>query len=114
MLIIAGKNIILELGHMLKNRYTTYSLRMGVCKIIIRPSVTFGAESRTIRNKMERTLTKWKKQIRREVYENGCWRIKVNQEIYNTFKSPDIVTAIKIRRLARLEHVVRTDGERTA
>lgn len=36
----------------------------------------------------------------------------MNQEIYNTFRSPDIVTIAKIRRLAWLEHV-RTDGERT-
>ena len=51
--------------------------------------------------------------MRREVYEKDSWRIKMNQEIYNTFKSPDIVTVIKIRRLALLERV-RTDGERTA
>jgi hypothetical protein len=30
-------------------------------------------------------------------YENGSWRIKINQEIYN--KSPDIVTVIKVHRL---------------
>jgi hypothetical protein len=37
----------------------------------------------------------------------------MNQEIYETFNSLDIITVIKIRRLAWLEHV-RTDGERTA
>jgi hypothetical protein len=63
-------------------------------------------------NKMERRLMTWEWEIRREVYEKDSWRITMNQEIYNTFKSPDIVTVIKIRRLAWLEHV-RTDGERT-
>jgi hypothetical protein len=53
--------------------------------------VTFGAESWTIMNKMGRTLMTWEREIRREVYEKDSWRIKMNQEIYNTFKSPDIV-----------------------
>jgi hypothetical protein len=63
--------------------------------------------------KMERNLITWRWEIRREVYEKNSWRIKMKQEIYNTFRSPDIVTVIKIHRLAWLEHV-RTDGERTA
>jgi hypothetical protein len=44
--------------------------------------------------------------------ENGCWRIKMNQEIYNKFKYPNIVTVIKVRRLEWLGHVVRIDGAR--
>lgn len=84
-------------------------------KTIIRPIVTFGAESWTIMNKMERRLMTWEWEIRREVYEKDSWRITMNQESYNAFKSPDIVTVIKIRRLAWHEHEhIRTDGERTA
>ena len=49
-------------------------------------------------------------------YENDYWRNKMNLEIYNVFKSPDIVTLIKVK-LRRLEewfrHVERMDGERT-
>ena len=52
----------------------------------------FGAESWTVMNKVEITLMTWEWEIRREVYEKDAWRIKMNQEIYNTFKSPDIVT----------------------
>jgi hypothetical protein len=43
---------------------------------------------------------------------NGCWRIKMNQEIYNNFKSPNIVTVFKVRRLEWFGHVVRMDGAR--
>jgi len=43
-------------------------------------------------NKVERTLMTWEWEIRREVYEKDFWRIKMSQEIYNTFRSPDIVT----------------------
>jgi len=61
-------------------------------KTIIWPNVIFGAESWTVMNKVEITLMTWEWEIRREVYEKDAWRIKMNQEIYNTFKSPDIVT----------------------
>jgi hypothetical protein len=33
--------------------------------------------------------------------------------MYNNFKSPAIVTVIKVRRLEWLRHVVRMDGART-
>jgi hypothetical protein len=43
---------------------------------------------------------------------NGSWRLEMNLEIYNKFKSPDIATVVKVRRLEWLGHVVRVDGER--
>ena len=46
-------------------------------------------------------------------YENGSWRTKMNQQIYNKFTFPDILTVIKVHRLEWLGHVVRLDGERT-
>ena len=45
-------------------------------------------------------------------YGNGSWRIEMNQKIYNKFKSPDIVTVVKVRRFRWLGYVVRLDGER--
>jgi hypothetical protein len=65
---------------------------------------------------MERALMMWERKILRNIYgptyENGCWRIKMNQEIYNKFTSPNIVTIIKGCRLEWLGHVVRMDGAR--
>jgi hypothetical protein len=54
-------------------------------------------------NKMERGLMMWErkslKKIYGQSYENGYWRIKMDQECYNKFKSSDIVTVIKVCRL---------------
>ena len=36
----------------------------------------------------------------------------MNPEIYNKFKSPNIVTVVQVRRLEWLGYVVRLDGER--
>jgi hypothetical protein len=63
-------------------------------------------------------LITWERKSLRTIhwptYENDYWRNKMNLEIYNVFKSPDIVTLIKakLRRLERL-NVARMDGERT-
>ena len=58
----------------------------------------------------------WDKKIQRKVHGlpcgNGSWRIKLNQEMYNKFKSLDIVTVVKVRRLEWLGNVVRLDCER--
>jgi hypothetical protein len=50
----------------------------------------------SLTRKGEGILLTWERKIFRKIYgptyENGYWRIKINQEIYNKFKSPDIVT----------------------
>jgi hypothetical protein len=97
--IIAGNKCYRALGHLLKKRYITQALRGSLYKTIIRPIVTYGAESWTLTNKMEKVLMMWGRKILRKIYgptyENGYWRMKMNQEIYNKFKPPDIVSTIK-------------------
>ena len=54
-------------------------------------------------------LMTWERKILRKIYgptkENGQWRIKTNEELRTKYKSQDIVTVIKIRRLEWLGHV---------
>ena len=45
--------------------------------------------------------------------ENGQWRIKTNEELRIKYKSQDIVTVIKIRRLEWLGHVSRMKETRS-
>jgi transcription termination factor 2 len=59
----------------------------------------------------------WERKIFRKIYgptkENGQWRIKTNEELITKYKSQDILTVIKIRRLEWLGHVVRMDESRS-
>jgi len=61
-------------------------------------------------NKMEKPLMTWgKENIEKNIWvniKNGYWGIKVNQKIYNKFKSPDIIKVSKVCRLEGLGHVV--------
>jgi hypothetical protein len=45
--------------------------------------------------------------------ENEQWRIKTNEELRTKYKSQDIVTVIKIRRLEWLRHVSRMNETRS-
>jgi hypothetical protein len=64
---------------------------------------------------MAYTLMTWERKILRKIYgpkcEQGIWRIRSNLEIQNMFKSPDIVTEIKVRRLEWLGHVIRMEED---
>jgi hypothetical protein len=81
--------------------------------IIITPVIPCGSETWTITGKMASTLMTWERKIIRKIYgpkcEQGMWRIRNNLEIQNMYKSPDIVTEIKIRRLEWLGHVIRME-----
>jgi hypothetical protein len=74
--IIAGNICYHAQGHLLKKRYITQALRVGLYKTIIGPIVTYGAESWTLMNKMERVLMTLERKIYGPTYENGDWRIK--------------------------------------
>ena len=62
-------------------------------------------------------LMTWERKVVRKIYgltkENGQWRIKTNLELMTKYKSQDIVTVIKIRRLERLGHVIRINETRS-
>ena len=56
-------------------------------------------------------LRSFENRILRKIYgpicEEGIWRIRYNFELYQLYKSPDVVTSLKISRLRWLGHVQR-------
>jgi hypothetical protein len=79
--------------------------------------VTYGAETWTLTSKIEKMLMTWQRKMLGKIYgptkENGQCRIKTNTELITKYKSQDIVTVIKIRRLEWLGHVIRMDETRS-
>jgi hypothetical protein len=45
--------------------------------------------------------------------ENETWRRRCNCELYETFKEPNIVNYIKVKRLAWAGHLVHTNNDGT-
>jgi hypothetical protein len=66
--ITAGNKCYHAIGHLLKKRYITQALRVGLYKTIMRQIVTYIAESWTLMNKMERVLVTWERKILRKLY----------------------------------------------
>jgi len=106
-----GNKCYYALGPILKRRSISQSTKTRLYKTIIRPTVIYGAETRTVTKKIERVLITRERNILRKIYgrteENGQWRIKTNSELITKYKSRDILTVIKIRRLEWLGDVIR-------
>jgi len=82
--IAVGNKCYYALGTILKRRSISQSIKIYLYKTIIRPVVTYGAETWTLTSKMEKMLMTWERKILRNIYgptkENGQWRIKTNEE----------------------------------
>ena len=100
-----------------RRRTISQSIKIHLYKTIVRPAVTYGAETWTVTNKIEKILMIWERKILRKIYgltnENGQWRINTNLELMTKYKSQDIVTVIKIRRLEWFGHVIKMNETRS-
>jgi hypothetical protein len=112
--ITAGNRCYRSFSKILGIRYISKNTKIRIYKTIIRPVVLYGSETWVITGKMASSLMTWERKILRKIYgpkcEQGVWRIRTNLELENVYRSPDIVTEIKVRRLEWLGHIIRTDG----
>jgi len=115
--IVVGNKCYYALGPILKRRSISQSIKICLYKMIIRPTVIYGAETWTVTSKVEKMLMTLERKILRKIYgptkENGQWRIKTNAELITKYKSQDIVMVIKIQRLEWLGHVIRMNETRS-
>lgn len=96
---------------MLKSRLLSRSTKLRIYKTLIRPVVTYGAETWNISASDANKLRIFERKIIRRicgaVYENGLWRIRTNDEIDALIAHEDIVRFSKSQRLRWLGHVER-------
>ena len=89
------------------------------CEILtsIRPVLTYASATWTLSKIHERRLSLFERKVLRCIFgakqENGTWRKRYNYELYETFNEPNIVTYIKVKRLAQAEHLVCVNNDRT-
>ncbi|CAG9827717.1 unnamed protein product [Diabrotica balteata] len=87
-------------------------------KTIIRPAVTYGSETWTLRKKEINKLLVWERKILRIIYGpcrdsvTNKSRSRYNNEIETLFGKGNIVRYIKTNRLRWAGHVVRSDDDR--
>jgi hypothetical protein len=100
----------------IKSWETSKSNKLKIYRTIIRPLAMYGCEGWTMSEHMKEPLRVWERKFLRKVYgpkrdANG-WRIRANKELQDQYRSADIVTSIKVRRLEWAGHVVRMDDEK--
>jgi len=86
--------------------------KLQLYNTIIRPVVDYASEKWAITEKMINKLMSVEKRITRKIFgptriDNGCWRIKTDQEINKILKGQKIIGFIKKQRLNWLGHVER-------
>ena len=95
----------------------TQKTKIKIYKSLIRPVLTYGAESWTLTGKDAAKLRAFERKIIRRIYggvkERDVWRIRNNKEINIILESQDIVKLIKAERLRWLGHIWRMREDRT-
>jgi len=84
-------------------------------KGLIRPVVTYGAETWTV-TKKEQALLIFERKIFRRIYgpkyEDGEWKIRTNRELEELNKGENIVKWIKGQRISWVGHLERMEEDR--
>ena len=99
----------------MRSKYICRKTKIKLYKTLIRPVLTYGAETWAINKEDESKLAAFERKILRRIYgpvcEMGRWRIRYNSELYKIFNEPDIVKEIKARRIQWLGHLYRTEDQ---
>jgi hypothetical protein len=78
---------------MLKSRYINRSAKMQIYKTLIKPVVTYGCESWTMKKEDENILRRFERKIIRRIYgpvrQGREWRIRNNKEIDNIIRKKE-------------------------
>ena len=114
--IAAGNKSYFSSLQMLRSSLLNKESKIKIYKAIIKPVVTYGAETWSLTNNDERLLLIWERKILRKIFgpinDNGAWRIRTNKELQNMYKAPDIIADIKSKRIRWIGHVQRMDSTR--
>ena len=102
---------------LLNNTDLDASIKLQICKSIIRPTVTYGFETWAITVTEQNRLLVFERRVLRKIYgptldNDGTWRIKTNEELEILSKKKSIVSFTKSQRLRWAAHVSRMDTTR--
>jgi hypothetical protein len=114
--IIAGNRAYFADMKLLKSTLLSRHSKVRLYKTLIRPVVTYGAETCTMSAADESAFCVFERKVVRRIYgpvrEGEQWRIRSNRELEEIIRGEDIVKFVKFQRLAWLGHVERMDEER--
>lgn len=109
--IVAANRYYFGLQKHMKSRHLTRRTKVLLYKTLIRPVLMYGSECWTISKGDERALESFERKVLRRIFgpvcDNGEWRIRYNQELYDLYEDPNISKEIKTGRLRWAGHIQR-------
>jgi hypothetical protein len=113
---LAGSRTYLAAISLFRNRLLSRATKILLYKTLIRPTVTYGAETRTMTKKEEQALLIFERKIFRRIYgpkyEDGKWKSRTNRELEEMSKGENIIKWIKGQRIIWLGHLERIEEDR--
>lgn len=114
--IVKGNRCYFSLLKLLRSKMLHRNLKCKLYTTLIRPVVTYGAETWCMTQSEESKLRVFEMKVFRTIFgavkERGIWRRRFNHELLQRFGEPDIVRHVKIQRLRWLGHVSRMADDR--
>ena len=92
--ILAGNRTYIAAINIFRSRLLSRTTKIELYKTLIRPVVSYGAETWTLMKKEEQALLIFERKIFRKYrpkYENGEWKSRKNQELEELNKGENIV-----------------------
>lgn len=114
--IAAGNKSFYVLKNIFQSRNTSRNIKKRIYKTIIKPVVTYGSETWILKMEDQENLCIFERKILRRIYgpikEGEEWRTRMNYELKNLYKDPDIISTIKTQRIKWLGHLIRMRNDR--
>jgi hypothetical protein len=113
---VAGNRFYYALTKIMKSWEISKSTKLGNIQNNNQTNSHVWLRGWTISEHMEEALRVWERKILRKVYgpkrDTNGRRIRTNKVLQDQYRSADVITSIKVRRLEWAGHVVRMDDER--
>jgi hypothetical protein len=114
--ILAGNRTYFAALSLFRNRPLSRATKMRLYKTLIRPAVTYGAETWTMTKKEEQAVLIFERKIFRRIYgpkyEDGEWKSRTNRQLEELSEGENIVKWIKGQRISWLGHLERMEEDR--
>jgi hypothetical protein len=114
--ILAGNRTYFAAISLFRNRLLSRATKIRLYKTLIRPPVTYGAETWTMTKKQEQALVIFERKIFIRIhglkYEDGEWKSMKNRELEELGKGENVVKWIKWKNISWLGHLERMEEDR--
>jgi hypothetical protein len=114
--ILAGNRTYFAAISLFRSRLQSRGTKIQLCKTLIRPVVSHGAESWTMTKKEEQALLIFERKIFRRIYGpkygNREWKSWINRELEEMSNGESVIKWIKRQRISWLGHLERMEEDR--